>query len=160
IEIFNSAWSDNWGFVPFVPAEVRKIAKDLKLLIDPECALIAEIDGEPVAMVVGVPNLYELIQDLRGKLFPFGIFKLIKRIKRKQSRSGRLMLLGIKKEYRSGILGGLSILLYVEFHKRGRQRGLEWGELSWTLEDNRGVNTGIEYMGGRKYKTYRIYEKQ
>lgn len=160
IEIFNSAWSENWGFVPFVPAEIDKAAKDLKMFADPQDVFIAEIDGLPVAMAAAIPNLYEMIQDLNGKLFPFGIFKLLYRIKKKKYRSGRLMLLGIRKEYREGILGGLSILLYSKMHEQARKKGIQWGELSWTLEDNLKVNRGIEFMGGKRYKTYRVYEKE
>ncbi len=159
IDIFNSAWSENWGFVPLTSAEVDKMAKDLKLFIDYEGAFIAEYKGIPIAMALAMPNLYELIAGMKGRLFPFGIFKLLWRLFRKQYRSARLMLLGIKKEYRSSMLGFLSTLLYVEIHRRGLERGYEWGELSWTLEDNRKVNTGIEFMGGKKYKTFRIYEK-
>ncbi|MFO1518608.1 MAG: hypothetical protein U1F57_02920 [bacterium] len=159
IDIFNSAWSENWGFVPLTEAEVDKMAKDLQLFMDLNGAILAEVDGKPVGMCVAVPNLYDLIGDLKGKLFPFGIFKLLWRIKKKKYKSGRLLLLGIKKEHRKTILGGLSFLLYVEIHRRAHSLGYEWGELSWTLEDNKSINAGIEFMGGKRYKTYRIYEK-
>jgi hypothetical protein len=160
MEIFNSAWSNNWGFVPLTDAEVEKAAKDLKMFMDPGGAFLAEVEGIPVAMCVSIPNIYELIVGLNGKLFPFGIFKLLFRIKKKKYQSGRIMLLGVKKEYQRTLLGGLSILLYTEIHKRCIERGIKWGELSWTLEDNKAVNMGIEFMGGRIYKRYRIYEKQ
>ncbi|MBF0491877.1 MAG: GNAT family N-acetyltransferase [Deltaproteobacteria bacterium] len=160
LDIFNSAWNKNWGFVPLTPKEVEKSAADLKLFIDPEMALIAEVDGKPAAMCLCVPNLYELIQGLKGRLFPLGIFKLLWRIKQRKYKSARLLLLGIKNEYRGSVLGGLSVLLYVEIHRRGLARGYQWGELSWTLEDNEKINTGIEFMGGKKYKTLRVYEKQ
>jgi len=159
IEIFNSAWSENWGFVPLTAAEVDKVARDLKLFIDPEGAFIAEVEGKPAAMVVAIPNLYELVAGLKGRLFPFGLFKLFYRIRRKRYRSGRLMLLGVKKEYRGTVLGGLSILLYSELHRRCLSKHIQWGELGWTLEDNKAVNAGIEFMGGRRYKRYRVYEK-
>ncbi len=160
IEIFNSAWSENWGFVPLTENEVDKTARDLKHFIDPEGVFIAELKGEAIAMVVAVPNLYEMISDLKGKLFPFGFLKLLWRIKRKKYKSGRLMLLGVKKEYRKTSLGGLSLLLYTEMQKRCLKKGVEWGELSWTLEDNKAVNMGIGFMGGKHYKTYRVYEKK
>ncbi len=159
MEIFNEAWCKNWGFVPLTPKEIHKAAKDLKIFMDPEIAFLAELDGKSIGMCMSVPNLYELIAGLKGRLFPFGFLKLLWRIKRKKYKSGRLMLLGIKKEYRSSELGGLSVLLYVEIHKRGLKRGYEYGELSWTLEDNDKVNTGIEFMGGRVYKKLRVYEK-
>lgn len=159
MQVFNSAWSHNWGFVPLTSKEVKKSAKDLKLFMDPELAFIAEVNGDPAGICLAVPNLYELIKGLNGKLFPFGIFKLLWRVKRKKYKSARLMLLGVKKEYRGSILGGLSILLYIEIHKRGIKQGYDFGELSWTLEDNEKINAGIEFMGGKKYKTYRVYEK-
>ncbi len=160
MEIFNSAWSDNWSFVPLTPAEAKKAAKDLKLFMDPEIAFIAEVDGQPAAMCVSVPNFYEIIRGTGGRMFPFGFLKILWRIKRKKYRSGRLMLFGLKKEYRTGNWSGLSILLYVKIHRYAQQRGYKFAELSWTLEDNIAVNAGIEFMGGKHYKTMRIYEKK
>ncbi len=160
LDVFNSAWSHNWGFVPLTEAEIRKAAKDFKLILEPKLALIAEVDGKPAAISLALPNLHEAIRDLNGRLFPTGIFKLLYRIKRKKIRSARLMLLGIKKEYRGPVLGGLSVLLYVEKHRRSQELGHWGGELSWTLEDNEKINTGIQFMGGEHYKTYRIYEKR
>jgi hypothetical protein len=159
LDIFNSSWSKNWGFVPATPKEVEKTIKDLSLIIDPFMALIAEVDGNPVAICVVVPNINEAIRDLNGRLFPFGIFKLLYRIKRKKTTTGRLMLLGVKKEYRH-VMGGLSVLLNTEIHRRGKIAGYKTCELSWTLEDNDRVNMGIEFMGGRVYKTYRVYQKE
>jgi hypothetical protein len=160
IEVFNSAWRKNWGFVPLTENEIKKAAKDFKLILEPKLALIAEVDGRPAAIALALPNLNEAIRDLNGRLFPFGIFKLLYRLKRKKIRSARLMLLGIKKEYRKDILGsGLSVLLYTEMHRRSQELGHWGGELSWTLEDNQKINLGIELMGGEKYKVHRLYEK-
>src|SRR4030095_14155084 len=159
MEIFNSAWSENWGFVPLTPEEVAKVGKDLKPILVPETALLAELDGQPAAMCIGIPNIYEIIHDLKGRLSPFGLFNLLYRLKRHTYKSGRLMLLGDKKEHRNTILGGLSILLYAEINKASTAMNAEWGELSWTLEDNKKINSGIEFMGGKRYKIYRVYEK-
>jgi hypothetical protein len=159
-EVYTSAWSENWGFVPLTAEELKKTAKDLKHFIDPDGALIAELEGRPIAICVAVPNLYDLIAGLKGRLFPFGFVRLLWRIKRRKYKSGRLMLLGIAKEQQGSMLGGfLSVLLYVEIQKICRDRGFRWGELSWTLEDNHKINSGIEFMGGKRYKTMRIYEK-
>jgi hypothetical protein len=160
MEIFNSAWAENWGFVPLTQAEIHKAAKDLKLFMDPEIAFLAELNGEPIGMCLSAPNLYELTKGLKGRLFPLGIFRLLWRIKKKKYKNGRLMLLGIKKQYRGSALGALSVLLYVEIHRRGLKQGYDFGELSWTLEDNEKVNQGIEFMGGKRYKTMRIFEKK
>jgi hypothetical protein len=160
VDVFNDAWSDNYHFVPMTQKEVAKMASDMKLLLNEQMALIAEIDGKPAAIALALPNLNEAIHDLDGKLFPFGLAKLIYRIKIKRPKSARLILLGIKNEYRhKKRYGGLSTALYVEVATRGRAQGYEWGELGWTLEDNRAVNLGIKMMGGELYKRHRIYEK-
>lgn len=160
IDVFNSAWSQNWGFVPLTENEIKKAAKDFKMILEPKLALIAEIDGRPAAISLALPNLNEAIRDLNGRLFPFGLFKLLYRIRAKKIRSARLILLGIKKEYRKDVLGaGLSVFLYVEKRRRSQELGHWGGELSWTLEDNQKINNGIALMGGEHYKTYRVYEK-
>ncbi len=159
MDIFNSAWANNWGFVPLQKYEIKQMVKDLKLFIDPTIALIAEIKGEPAAMCLTLPNFYEYIRGLNGKLFPFGFLKLLWRIKKRQCDNARLLLLGIKKEFREPPFNMLSMLLYTEIHSRGKANGYHRGELSWTLEDNHSINQGIELMGGKRYKTYRIYEK-
>ncbi|MDB4991063.1 MAG: hypothetical protein JWN04_6241 [Myxococcaceae bacterium] len=160
VDVFNDAWSDNYHFVPMTKAEVAKMASDMKLLLNEQMALIAEIDGKPAAIALALPNLNEALHDLHGKLFPLGLAKLIYRLKIKRPKSARLILLGIKNEYRhKKRYGGLSTALYVEVATRGRAQGYEWGELGWTLEDNRAVNLGIKMMGGEIYKRHRIYEK-
>ncbi len=161
MDIFNDAWSQNYGFVPLTEAELVKTAKDLKDIVDPEICIMCEIDGEPAAFAVAVPNINEVIGDLGGRLFPFGIFKLLWRLKVRRTKTARLMLLGIRRKYRSTKrYGGLSFLLYAEMNDRGVKRGYKWGELSWTVEDNHPVNLGIKAMGGKIYKTYRVYEKK
>ncbi|MBI4197183.1 MAG: N-acetyltransferase [Deltaproteobacteria bacterium] len=159
MDVFNSAWSQNWGFVPMTEAELKKAAQDFKLILEPTMALIAEVDGKPAAISLSLPNINQAIRDLDGKLFPLGLLKLLYRVKRKKISGYRLIALGVKKEFRGSVLGGLSVLLYVEMHRRGKKLGLKECELSWTLEDNEKINTGIEFMGGERYKTYRIYEK-
>jgi hypothetical protein len=160
MEIFNDAWSDNWGSVPVTQAEVRKTASDFKLFLIPEITRIVSIDGEPAAVAVAVPNLNELVRDLRGKLFPLGILKLLYRLKVAGPKSARVMILGIRKKWRHvKKYAGLSIFLYAELNESGKRIGMTHGELGWTLEDNAPVNTGIKLMGGKPYKRYRVYEK-
>jgi hypothetical protein len=159
-DIFNDAWEHNWGHVPATDAEVKKTAEDLRLILDPEMAFIAEVHGKAVGMCIALPNINEVIHDFRGRLSPVNVAKLVYRLKVKRPKSARLMMLGISSEMR-GVkkYAGLSHALYVEVAKRGERRGYRWGELSWTLEDNRPINLGIKSMGARVYKTYRIYEK-
>ncbi len=160
MDVFNDAWSDNFHFVPMTESELNKMVEDMRLLLDENIAMIAEIDGRPAAIALALPNLNEAIHDLHGRLVPFGLPKLLWRLKVKRPKSARLILLGIKKEFRNKKrYGGLSAALYVELAQRGSKVGYEWGELGWTLEDNRPVNLGIKMMGGELYKRYRIYEK-
>jgi hypothetical protein len=160
MDIFNDAWSENWHFVPMTESELAKMVEDMKLLLDENIALIAEIDGQPAAIAVALPNLMEASRDINGRLFPVGLLKLLYRLKVKGTKSARLILLGIKKDFRhKKRYGALSTALYVEMAKRGSAVGYEWGELGWTWEDNRPVNLGIKAMGGTVYKRYRIYEK-
>lgn len=160
IQIQDDAWRHNWGHISMTTAQAKQFASDLALLIDPRIAVVAEIDGELGAMALAVPNLNEAIADLNGKLFPLGLAKMLWRLKVRNVKSGRLVLLGIKERFRKQKrYGSLAIALCAEVAERGREAGYEWGELSWTLEDNTPVNLLIRAAGGKHYKTYRIYEK-
>jgi len=160
IDIFNDAWADNWGFVPITHSEVKKMVQDFKLFLRPEITRLTFIDGEPAAVAVALPNLNELIADMHGKLLPFGLPKLLYRLKIRGARSGRLLILGIKRKYRHvRKYAGLSAYLYAEMNDAGGRIGMTWGELGWTLEDNGPVNVAIRALGAKKYKTYRVYSK-
>jgi hypothetical protein len=160
LEIQDDAWRDNWGHVSLTPGEMTYTAESLKLLLDFDLGVIAEIDGKPAGMCVALPNLNEAIADLKGDLLPLGWAKLLYRLKVAGTKTARLALLGIKKEYR-GVkrYGALSLALITQMAINGKARGYEWGELSWTLEDNVAVNLQIKVFRGEKYKRYRIYEK-
>jgi hypothetical protein len=161
MEIYNDTWAGKWAYVPISGAELDKMASDLSLVLDPELAFIAEIDGEVGGMCIAVPNLNDAIADLGGKLFPFGWAKLLHRTKIRHPSSARLILLGVRERYRKNVkrYGYLSAAMYVEVAKRGRAKGYEWAELSWTREDDAPINLGIKSMGASIYKTYRVYEK-
>jgi hypothetical protein len=160
LDIFNEAWVDNWGYVPATDEEAKKMGEDLRLILDKDLAFIAEVDGKAVAICIALPNLNEVARDFDGKLNPITVAKLIWRLKVKRPKSARLMMLGISTAMRNQRrYAGLSHALYVEVAKRGEKLGYEWGELSWTLEDNRPINLGIKSMGARIYKKYRVYEK-
>ena len=159
MDIFNDAWSDNWGFVPLTESELRQMAKDMKLILNPKMTFITEIDGEPAAVALALPNLNEAIRDLGGKLRPVGLAKMLWRLKFRGPETARLMILGIKKQYRKQRrYAPLSLFLYARIHQGAKSCGVKMGELSWTLENNHPVNVGIKVMGGKIYKTYRIFE--
>jgi hypothetical protein len=159
VEIYNDAWQDNWGFVPFTRREVEKMASDFRPLLVPEITCIVSIDGEPAAMALAIPNVNELAYDFNGKLLP-NLPKLLWRLKVKGPRSARLILLGIRRKWR-GVrkYAALSAFMYAEMNDGGRKLGIREGELGWTLEDNGRVNAGIQLMGAKLYKKYRVYEK-
>jgi hypothetical protein len=157
--IFNDAWSANWGFIPFTPAEIRHMAKELKPLIDPGCVAIAELHAKPVAFGVLLPNLNEAIADFEGRLLPFNWLKLLLRLKR-GTRTARVPLMGIRSEYQGGVLGGLIAFLLIDRLRTGaRARGVERVELSWILEDNFPMRRVIESLGAVAYKRYRLFQK-
>jgi hypothetical protein len=133
----------------------------MKMILIPEWTTIAEVDGQPAGMQISLPNIMEVIKDLNGKLFPTGMLKLLWRVMlhHHKFKTARLVLLGVKPEFRGSVLGGLSVLLYVCAHKATLKYGLKEGELGWTLETNKKINTGIEFMGGKIGKVYRVYGK-
>ena len=160
VDVFNDAWSDNWGFVPFTRNEVKKMAADFKLLLMPDLTCICSIDGEPAAVALAIPNLNELVGDFDGKLLPLGLPKLLWRLKVRGPRSARLILLGIRKKYRNTRkYAPLSAFMYAEMNDGAKRLGIKEGELGWTLEDNGRINAGITMMGAKPYKTYRVFEK-
>lgn len=159
MDIFNDAWEKNWGFVPLSEDELAHLANDFKLILVPELTYIVEIDGEAAAFAIAIPNLNEMIYDLKGKLSPVGVAKLVWRLKVARAKTARLAFLGVRSKYRHvKKYGGLSTFLYAKMNQAGAKLGIEWGELSYTLEDNAPVNLGIKFMGGTIYKKYRLFE--
>ncbi|HZX64256.1 MAG TPA: N-acetyltransferase [Myxococcales bacterium] len=161
-DVFNSAWKDNWGFIPFTNKELEIIATEYKMFVDTEIALVAEVDGKPAAICFAIPDVNEMVRDFDGELKrnPLNLLKLLYRNKFQRPHHARVILLGVKEEYRySHRYGTLAAALYVEVAERGMKRGYVSGELSWTLEDNVLINRGIERLGAKQYKTYRVYEK-
>jgi hypothetical protein len=161
MDIFNDAWSDNWGFVPLTENELAKMAKDIKLILMPEITRITSIDGEVAAVAFGLPNINDMLADLDGSLFPLGVLKLLWRLRVRGPKSGRLVILGIRKKWRHvRRYAGLSAYLYVQMNHSAHLLGMTRSELSWTVEDNAPINVGIKLMGGRVYKKYRVYERE
>lgn len=160
IAIFNDAWSNNWGFVPFTPEEMTKLGQDLKMLVKEEYIAIATYRGEPAAMAVSLPNINDWIHDLNGRLLPTGLFKLLWRMLAKPPASVRMPLMGVRKEFHGTAVGSALALAVIETVRRYHvSRGTVKGELSWILEDNLPMRRIIESLGAKPYKTYRVYEK-
>lgn len=161
MDIFNDGWQDNWGFVPLTRAELARLAQDLKLILRPELTMIVSINGEPAAVALALPNINEAIRDFGGKLWPQNVAKLLWRVKVQGTKTARLIILGIRRDIRhQKRYAGLSTYMYAKMNQAGQRLGYDWGELSWTLEDNAPVNVAIKFMGGKIYKRYRIYERE
>ena len=159
-DIFNDAWFNNWGFVPFTEAEFADIGELLTLLVDDEFVQIAELDDRPVAMIVVLPNINEIIRDLNGRLLPFGWLRLLWRLKVRYPTTARIPLMGVRREHQHTPLGPALAFMVIDAVRQGVvRRGIRDVEMSWILEDNDGMRNIIETLGGRAYKRYRIYEK-
>lgn len=161
-DVYNEAWNENWNFTPFTADEIEVFATEYKQFIDTEIALVAEVDGQAAAICLAIPDLYEVTKDFEGELMkkPLNIVKLLWRLKFTPPKAARLILLGVKSKYRaSRKYGALVAVLYEEVARRGSKRGYVGGELGWTLEDNEMINRGIERMGAKRYKTYRVFQK-
>ena len=160
VDIMHDAWSDNFGFVPMTQAEVAKIAGELRLVLRPVDTCIAEVGGRPMAFAMIFPNLNDAIRDLDGRLFPFGWAKLLWRLKVRRPTTGRMPLMGLRKELQATALGGALALGVIEKTRAlHAAEGARRGELSWILEQNLPVRHIIEMIGGIAYKRYRIYGK-
>lgn len=153
-DIYNSAWEPNWGFVPMGEEEFFYTAKNLKEIIDPELALIAELNGKPVAFSIGLPDINDALIHMNGKLFPFGLLKLLWLTKVKKVIKGiRVITMGVNREYRNR---GVESMMFYHTYNIGIARGYTRAEMSWVLEVNEQMNTMAKNIGATLYKNYRI----
>lgn len=152
-DVYNSAWSKNWGFIPMTDKEIKWMAKRLKQIIVPDLGLIAEVNGKPAGFFLALPDYNYVLKRLNGRLGLSGIIKII--WYSRKIPEVRLLILGILKEYRKR---GIDALFYHEAWKAGKKRGFKKAEFSWVLEDNLIVQKAVEIVGARLYKKYRIYE--
>lgn len=161
VGVFNDAWSDNWGFVPFTQAEIDHAAKAFGPVIIPELVVFIDVDDETVAFIVALANLNEAIDGFNGNLNPINLVKLLWRLKITGTESMRVPLMGVKKKFRNHPLmgAGLAMMAIDVLRENGKRLGKKTAELGWILEDNKATNNIIRSVGGVHYKTHRIYEK-
>jgi GNAT superfamily N-acetyltransferase len=153
-DIYNSAWERNWGFVPMSGEEIRHMAKQLRPVVSPHVTCIAEVDGEPAGFALGLPDYNVALRHVNGRLFPFGILKLL--WYRRGIEHARTITLGLKPQYRHR---GIDALLIAHLFIEARKIGIWRSECSWILEDNREMRLGLERIGAVADKTYRVFEK-
>jgi GNAT superfamily N-acetyltransferase len=153
--VYNHAWEKNWGFVPATDHEIDHIAAELYQIVDPDIVFFAEVDGRPVGFSLAAPDINQALKKINGRLFPYGIFKLL--YHSKKINRVRVIIMGVIPEYRNK---GIDSVFYLDTYRKGVEKGYNWGEFSWILENNDPMNTALRNIGARVYKTYRIYEKK
>jgi GNAT superfamily N-acetyltransferase len=161
LNILNDAWSNNWGYVPLTEAEINYAGKKLKPIIFNELVRIAEIDGEPVAFMLTIPDINELTKDLNGELFPFNWIKLLWRLRKPRARRLRVPLMGVARKLHHSRLASQLAFMMIEYTRRDatRKYGATHGEFGWILEDNKGMLSIAQLPGAAVNHRYRIYEK-
>jgi len=155
-DVYNSAWEKNWGFVPMTEAELDDMGRALKPMLKPDYLFFARVDGKVAAFCLMLPDFNVPLKQARGSLNPLTLFPFLYNMRFKM-KAGRMLTLGVKKEFRGR---GLEMFLIKKAIESGKKMGWQYGEMSWTLEDNALINNTIESIGGRVYKKYRIYEKK
>jgi hypothetical protein len=159
--ILNDAWSDNWGYIPLTESEIAYAGKKLKPIVFEDLIRVAEVDGEPVAFMMTLPDLNEFTRDLNGRLFPFGWAKLLWRLRSPRSKTMRVPLMGVVKRLQASRLAAQLAFMLVEFIRREAivRYGSERGEFGWILENNGPMVSMAEAIAARINRVYRIYEK-
>lgn len=158
VDIFNDAWSDNWGFVPFSEGEIRAMARELKPFYAPEYGRFVEIDGKAVAFLLAIPDINGLIRPFGGRLLPFNWLRLMWGLKRRRFRSARIPLMGLRRAHQgSPMATGILASLVGEFLAEARRHDLDWVEFSWVLENNRPMMALARMIAGEPVKRYRFY---
>ena len=159
LHILNDAWSDNWGFVPLTPPEVKDVGIKLKPIVFNDLIRIAELDGKPVAFMITLPDLNEALKPLNGSLFPFGWAKLLLWLRRPQVRTMRVPLMGVVKELQNSRLASQLAFMMIEYIRRAsvERYGASRGEIGWILDDNQGMRSIAETIECRINKVYQVY---
>ncbi len=155
-DVYNSAWSENWGFVPYSKADLDAYTQEMHLVFDAHWFMVAETaEGETVAVAITVPDINQVLKRMNGRLLPFGWWHFLRR--RRIMDRVRVGFLGVKPEYQhTGVAAGL----YIEHFDMAMVTPQKWGEMGWILETNDAMNRGMEGMGGRVVKKYRMYERE
>ncbi len=161
LNLLNDAWSNNWGYVPLTEAEIAYAGKKLKPIIFDELVRIAEVDGEPVAFMLTIPDINELTKDLNGELLPFNWIKLLWRLRKPRARRVRVPLMGVARKLHHTRFASQLAFMMIEFTRRDAvsKYGATHGEFGWILEDNKGMLSIAQLPGAQVNHRYRIFEK-
>jgi GNAT superfamily N-acetyltransferase len=155
-DVYNSAWSENWGFVPYSKADLDAYTQELHLVFDPHWFMVAETaEGETVAVAITVPDINQVLKRMNGRLLPWGWWQFLWRSR--ITDRVRVGFLGVKPSYQHT---GVAAALYVEHFDMASARPQKWGEMGWILETNKNMNRAMEAMGGRVVRRFRVYERE
>lgn len=159
--ILNDAWDKNWGFVPITDSEVAHFGKQLKPIVFEDLIRIAELDGEPVAFMITLPDLNETLKPLNGSLFPFGWARLLWWLRKPRCRTMRVPLMGVVQRLQSSRIASQLAFMMIEYIRRDANAhyGATRGEIGWVLDDNQGMNAIADAIESRVNKSYVIFEK-
>ncbi len=153
--IYNEAWGKNWGFVPLTDEEIEHIAKELKPILDPDIVFFAEIDGEPAGASLSLPDFNQILKYANGRLFPFGLIKLL--IHKKEIYRLRTYAMGVREKFR---LRGLEALMIYRTIQEGLRKGYREADMGWILDNNYQMNKILIDMGAQRYKEFGIFDKE
>jgi hypothetical protein len=154
-EVYNAAWKRNWGFVPYSESDLKHLAEELQLVFDRNWFMFAQKDGETIGTAITLPDINQVLKKMNGRVLPFGWWHFLRRAK--TIDRVRVGFLGVKPEYQHT---GTAARFYVEHFDMAKVTPQKWGEMGWILETNRSMNRGMEAMGGRVVKRYRVYESR
>ena len=162
LHILNDAWSDNWGFVPFTDQEIAYAGKKFKPIVREDLIMIAEYEGEPVAFMMTLPDLNEVLKPMGGRLFPFNWAKLLWWLRSPRVKTMRVPLMGVLKKHQSSRLASqLAFMMIEQIRQNAVTRyGATRGEIGWVLDDNQGMNAIADAIESTVNKEYTIYEKR
>ena len=160
--ILNDAWGNNWGYVPLTDAEIAFAGKKLRPIVFEDLIRVAEVEGEPVAFMITLPDVNEFTRDLGGHLFPFGWAKLLWRLRRPQVRTMRVPLMGVVRRLQATRLASQLAFMMIEYIRRDAVStyGATRGEIGWVLDDNQGMRAIAETIESRINRVYRIYGRE
>jgi GNAT superfamily N-acetyltransferase len=153
-KVYNAAWARNWDFVPYSKEDLDAYAHELQLVFDRDWFMVAEIDGQTVAIAITIPDINQVLKKMHGRLLPLGWWHYLNR--RRIIDRCRVGFLGVLPEYQHT---GAAAALYMEHFDMSAKTRIKRGEAGWILEDNHSMNRGLEAMGGRIVKRCRIYER-
>ena len=158
LDVYNEAWSQNWGHVPMTEKEFAKIAKDMRQILDPALVVIVENSEGPIGFAISLPDMNQVLRRVRdGRLLPSGLFKLLVHTKLRTVSSIRTILMGVRLKYQGR---GIDAALVASSIENGQNHGFDAAELSWVLDSNHRMINHLEAIGAVKDKEYGMYEKR